>query len=92
MNKYIIKNCPSHLFDIEFNEHICTQTDNLFECGHNYCQDCTNCLLKRIVEKCKEQEDPQIWDYKTDIEYFIHSARHSLAKEILSMLEIEECE
>ena len=53
MNKYIIKNCPSHLFDIEFNEHICTQTDNLFECGHNYCQDCTNCLLKRIVEKAK---------------------------------------
>lgn len=67
MNNYIIKNCPA------------TTGTNGF-CGDDrkelFCQDCTNCLLKRIVEKCKQKAE--LLDYT--------------AIDILSMLEIEECE
>ena len=42
-----------------------------------FCEDVTDCLLKQIVEKC--------YDYK------LYSSQ-DLAEEILSMLEIQECE
>lgn len=44
MNKYIIKNCPARCNGM-FKDCIGT--------SHNECQDCTDCLLKRIVEKAK---------------------------------------
>lgn len=90
-NKYIIKNCPC-FNEGHYNLRLGGECLDLTQDENEYCVGYTNCLLKRIIEKCKEQKEPQIRDYKIDIEYFRYSARHSLAKEILSMLEIEECE
>lgn len=84
MTKYIIKNCPN-LGSNEEAKFFCN--DTVF-----FCEEINNCIFKRIVEKCKEQKVPTIWNCKNDTEYFIHSARHILAQDILSMLEIEECE
>ncbi len=73
MNKYIIKNCPA-CHNYSGNIYNCEQMrDTLYE----LCKDYTNCLLKRIVEKC--------YDYE------LYSSQ-DLVEEILSMLDIEECE
>ena len=43
--KYIVKNCPA------------TTGTNGF-CGDDrpevFCQDCTNCLIKQVIEKCRK--------------------------------------
>lgn len=46
MNKYIVKNCPA----------ITGDECNSFRVDENeiYCQDCTDCLIKQVIEKCKE--------------------------------------
>ena len=62
--KYIIKNCPA------INDRLCK-----LEKGLTHCVDVSNCILKQIVEKCKE-------NYANE--------NHGLADEILSLLEIEE--
>lgn len=84
MKKYIIKNCPAFLDDVqllEFSEGTC----NSLQTHRTYCQDCTDCVLKRIVEMCqtyKKVECCQLTEY----------ARREVAMKILDMLEIEECE
>lgn len=75
-NKYIIKNCPSYTDDDDCD---CVS----FDVTEYKCQDCTDCLLKRIVEKCKSYEDMS--------SCYDCTWGGGLAKEILSMLEIEEC-
>lgn len=77
--KYIIKNCP-----------------NCFSYGDDYwcefkhfsnpCKK-SDCLLKRIVDKCK--------DYKLityEGEFYKLIQENMKAKEILELLDIEECE
>ena len=61
MFKYIIKNCG------------CNPA-----CDECYirCKDITDCVMKRIVEKCKSH----------------HNDLHFTASEVLSLLDIEECE
>ena len=69
MSKYIVKNCPA--FDCKYNEcHIKIGNHKL------YCMDCTDCLLKRIVEKMK---DHPFCDC-------------SCGGDVLELLEIQECE
>lgn len=49
--RYIVKNCPNYNeYDDEWN---CLNTfvDNLS------CADCTDCLIKQVVEKCREEEN-----------------------------------
>jgi hypothetical protein len=84
MKKYIIKNCPS----LNQARNLCNEIINTCCADYNMgkpvvnCQDCTDCLLKRIVEKCKFLINT--FDYDRGANY--------TANEILSMLEIEECE
>ena len=69
MTKYIIKNC----------ELICNG-----ECPNSktgYCQDCTDCVMKQIVELCKD-ELGRVRTIGKDI----------MAEEILKLLDIQECE
>lgn len=50
MSKYIIKNCPCFFEENEeVNDYTCSW------CGTEElaCQDCTDCIMKQIVEKCK---------------------------------------
>jgi hypothetical protein len=76
VNKYIIKNCPAFVlmrtatsgtyFDICGNAK-----------GHIKCVDCTDCILKQIVEKCTER--------------FVGFVEESSIKdEILDLLDIQE--
>lgn len=91
MSKYIIKNCPAILPMTK----LC-DSENLNK-PSTYCQDCTDCLLKRIYEDVKTV-------YKTP-EYFeelakrgdreqelIESAWHNVAHMVVSKLDIQEVE
>lgn len=53
MSKYVIKNCPTYDYDEEFDYHICKQPLVPYECSVDNCKDCTDCLLKQIVDLCK---------------------------------------
>ena len=90
MSKYVIKNCPCL-----FNSYYASGKTVRFECNdgnHNdkLCRDVTDCLLKRIVEKCR--------DSKFYLKHYGHPENdgvknYTLAKEILNnILDIEECE
>lgn len=46
-NKYVIKNCPN--YDDYFNPN-----ETCRKKYSQYCQDCTDCLLKQIVKKCRK--------------------------------------
>ena len=95
--KYIIKNCPNCHPDFWIN---CTgKAENKgFRClclspTNVYCKD-TNCLLKQIVEKCKDFKKPL---YEIDngdgtiSAYYSSNKDLSLADDILNiLLEIEE--
>ena len=49
-NKYVIKNCDSSYYNID-DKLVCAA----FKKPEPYfCQDCTNCLLKKVVGECKE--------------------------------------
>ena len=81
MNKYIVKNCPC------FNKN--PNNEYWVECGNQHvsalrCSNCTDCLIKQVIEKCKRYEDMSscydcIWG-------------NGAANEILQLFEIEECE
>ena len=80
-NKCIIKNCPA--FDCKYNEcHSKIGNHKL------YCMDCSDCLLKRIVEKFKNST----YTIRTPITQKKITKIKKTAQEILSMLEIQECE
>ena len=67
MSKYIIKNCEQ----IHSADNFCWSKNVL-------CQDCTDCVLKQIVEKCMENWE----DMTTD----------KFQRELLDLLDIQEVE
>ena len=75
-NKYVIRNCPA-LYHIEGMTNECLDTDY-------QCQDCTDCVMKNIVELCGKYQVIDAGYQKVAINY--------LASEILKLLDIEECE
>lgn len=76
-HSYIIKNCPCNVTT----EDMCDWENT----NETYCQDCTDCVLKQIVEKCNEQKDIEdALRYKTN--------GYMLAKNILELLDIQEVE
>ena len=85
--RYIILNCPVCYDDIK----MCGKTLKLDpytkESTWINCQDCTDCLLKQIVEMCKQPNEPY---YNSECEYGI--GRIDMGKDILELLEIQECE
>lgn len=89
-NKYIIKNCPLYVDNCDCS---CCNLDVMEE----KCQDCTDCLLKRIVELCKQKIEfckncSKFADVNIDCVECDERGEATLGKCILSMLEIEECE
>ena len=73
-NKYIIQNCPCYDYDYE-------ECLNTFRDEYKKCYDCTDCLLKRIVDECKWETNNINIDLRGD-----------LAERILSELDIQEFE
>ena len=79
-NKYIIKNCPAILRMTKICDDYRTTRDN-----PRLCKDCTDCVLKQIVKKCKSS----IRENERDI---YRAGRMSLAINILGLLDIEDAE
>lgn len=91
MNKYIIKNCPACNFIAVGNQYRCELLEK------TDCQDCTDCLLKRIVDLCKQKIEfckncSKSADVNIDCVECDERGEATLGRCILSMLEIEECE
>lgn len=84
MSKYIIRNCPAI-----YGDEYCKE--NTYEDGSIPCQNCTDCLLKQIVEKCRKAQE--IMDkeqyYEDDFDTF--NGESIMAETIMDMLDIEEC-
>ena len=71
---YIVKNCPARVLFTD--GYFCRQAD-----GNILCQDCTDCVMKQIVEKCKD-ELGRVRTIGKDI----------MAEEILKLIDIQEIE
>ena len=83
--KYIIKNCDIGFKDLEDNlicPYGCKRTGFT-----NYCKEVTDCLLKQIVEKCKNAQKTQ-WVNNKKKPY--SPSKAAFARDILKGLEIEE--
>ena len=68
-NRYIVKNCPAIY---EFFNYYCK------EHSEGLCADCTDCVIKQVIEECK-------WETNIDV-----NDRGDLAERILSSFDIEE--
>jgi hypothetical protein len=77
-DKYVIKNCEVIFRNGDF--YFCQSSKNLAK--NVYCQDCTDCVLKWIVQVCNEYSDK--WE---DCDF-----SNGLSDEILKLFDIEECE
>lgn len=92
--KYIIKNCPAYqkeliTMDYKTGETIITDKNyciNPFL--PNACQDCTDCVLKRIVEFVKWRDEESVCN---SCGLGIPHRKEEFQR-ILNMLKIEECE
>ena len=72
-DKYIIRNCPAISFTIGcLNEEV-----EVWDC-----QDCTDCVLKQIAEKCKLFQN----------NYLVNDGVQLLTTNILNSLDIQEVE
>lgn len=85
MSKYIVKNCPAYNVDSEYWDCMHPDTESLS------CKDCTDCLIKQVIEKCREVQCP------CELEGFDcwecgENRRKTFADTILQLFEIEECE
>lgn len=80
---YVVKNCPAYDYEEEFDYHICKQPLVPYECSVDDCQKCTDCVIKQIIEKCKNELQVQNnwW-----------CGAKPLAQEILQLLNIQEVE
>lgn len=89
MNKYIIKNCPCYA-EYENKLNLCCNGE-----GDGECQNCTDCLLKQIVEKCKEKTKhcPECIKINSskDCNTCVFDT-NGLAENILQLLDISEVE
>ena len=90
-DKYIIKNCNVIFKHGDF--YFCQSSENLAK--NVYCQDCTDCILKQIVELCKDaQSECSCKNTNKDVDCFecTSGGRAELGTEILQLLDIQECE
>lgn len=78
-SKYVIANCPA-IYGVFLDG---CKKDH-YEDGTALCQDCTDCILKQIVELCKPLNTKQPESY--------YNLEVLLAKRILKLLDIQEVE
>lgn len=80
MNKYIIKSCEQ----IHSADNFCWSKNIL-------CQDCTDCVMKQIVELCRKQKviNCNIDEKEQVLKAYYHT---HLGDKILELLDIEEVE
>lgn len=81
---YVIRNCPNLSHAI-----MADGTERNFQCGleiDKYCQDCTDCVMKQIVELCKENLN----SLETYVD--VRSLECVTLQNILQLLDIQEVE
>lgn len=88
MSKYIIKNCPAYIHrPLSTHDRVCLLGDKV-KPNHKelyvYCKDCTDCVLKQIVELCGKYHIIDAGYQKVAINY--------LSSDILKLLDIQEVE
>ena len=81
-NKYIIKNCPAILKMTKICDDYRTTRDN-----PQLCKDCTDCVLKQIVKKCKST-----LSINKDSENEFTLGKMTFAEFILKDIDIEDAE
>lgn len=81
--KIIIRNCPA-IYGID-DGFLCSYREN--EEDEKYCYDCTDCVMKQIVELCKEESS--IIQHKQKIKV---KGLNKLADRIFELLDIQEVE
>ena len=84
-DKYIIRNCPAITTGWHDTDYIC----NTHKMGCEHCKDCTDCELKQIVELCKEVNTKF---YDSVHQRYLSPSKAKFARQILELLDIEECE
>ena len=82
MGKYIIKNCP---VNYGLYKEMCGLTEEPEDIGKK-CQNCTDCVLKQIVELCKENLN----SLETYVD--VRSFECVTLQNILKLLDIQEVE
>lgn len=86
MSKYIIKNCPA-IYGVSLDG---CKKDH-YEDGAVLCQDCTDCVMKQIVEKCNKIIFLNGGTDFTDVDMYKHSVGENfVARKILKLLDIQE--
>ena len=79
--KYIIKNCPCYW-------HI-GEDDGCSLENMKLCEDDTDCVLKRVIELCKEVNTKF---YDSVHQRYLSPSKAKFARQILELLDIEEIE
>jgi len=81
LNKYRVKNCPA----ISFAGGCKNKEVKVWDC-----QDCTDCVMKQIYEKCENTiiQNPN----QEDDTFEFDVGRESLGTEIIGLLDIQEVE
>lgn len=86
MSKYIVKNCPAYNVDSEYWDCMHPDIESLS------CKDCTDCLIKQVIDDCKESiEYYENEGWKLD-DMLEHSGKATMAFRLLQLFEIEEVE
>ena len=82
-NKYIVKNCPAIY---EFFNYYCKKD------GEGLCQDCTDCVIKQVIEKCKDSKlsYSNLEILRTACETSETYGKAVMAEQILQLFDIEE--
>ena len=77
-NKYIVRNCPASSKDFRLNCQGKAYIDK-YKCVYGLleCQDCTDCVLKRVIELSREEQKSRV-------------AKNILSNKILQLFDIEE--
>ena len=88
MSKYVIKNCPAIATGWKDKGYIC----NTHQMGCGHCEDCTDCLLKQIVEKCKRIKTFHNSGTSNYPESDYSLGRITTAEDVLELLDISEVE
>lgn len=84
-DKYIIRNCPAILKMTKICDDYRTTRDN-----PQLCKDCTDCVMKQIVERCREAQKEYPRHFPDgELDMFV-SGRNNLAGIMLALLDIEE--
>ena len=87
MSMYIVKNCHCYI-NYEYKLHLCCDGQ-----GDGECQDCTDCVIKQVIEKCKDTKlECSCKNPNPDIDCFecTSGGRAELGQEILNIFDIEE--